>query len=152
MRDVRNMEDANPVGFFADAVNPTDEEIERWAYIPDASYPPEMSQDWDLCITEPRRVDLLERLASDPRCPNRKFFLSCLYLLIGDAVRSNGATWSLHDASVWLSRDRFAAPHDIAVFLQRAKQVIVNPSTFDYNNWCRSGHSYEIEEAQQDGG
>ena len=67
-------------------------------------------------------------------------------------MRSNGATWSLHDASVWLSRDRFAAPHDIAVFLQRAKQVIVNPSTFDYNNWCRSGHAYEIEEAQQDGG
>jgi hypothetical protein len=145
------MEDAIPAGFFADAVNPTDEEIVRWAYIPDANYPPEMSQDWDLCVTEPGRADLLERLASDPRCPNRKFFLSCLYLLIGDAVRSNGATWSLHDASVWLSRDRFAAPDDIAVFLQRAKRVIVNPKEFDYNKWCWSGHAYEIEEAQQAG-
>ncbi len=118
------MEDAIPAGFFADAVNPTDEEIERWAYIADADYPPEMSQDWDLCVTEPGRADLLERLASDPGCPNRKFFLSCLYLLVGDAVRSNGASWSLHDASVWISRDRFAAPEDIAIFLQRAKQVI----------------------------
>lgn len=140
------MEDPITAGFFADAVNPTDEEIERWAYIPDANYPPEMSQDWDLCVTEPCRADLLERLASDLGCPNRKFFLSCLYLLIGDAVRSNGAYWSLHDASVWLSRDRLAAPGDMEMFLRRAKQVIVNPKEFDYNKWCCGGYAYAIEE------
>ncbi len=139
------MKDSIPAGFFADAVNPTDEEIQRWAYIPDAHYPPEISQDWDLCVADPGRADLLESLASDLGCPNRKFFLSCLYLLIGDAVRSKGATWSLREASVWLPRDRFAARDDIAVFLQRAKQVIVNPKEFDYNKWCWGGHAYEID-------
>ena len=144
---MQKMEDVIPAGFFADAVNPTDEEIERWAYIPDANYPPEMSQDWDLCVTEPGRADLLERLASDPSCPNRKFFLSCLYLLVGDAVRSNGATWRLDEALDWLSRVRSAAPEDIALFLQRAMKVIVSPEEFDYKKWCWSGYAYEIEEA-----
>lgn len=139
------MDDPITAGFFADALNPTDGEIERWAYIPDANYPPEMSQDWDLCVTEPERADFLERLASDLRCPNRKFFLSCLYLLIGDAVRSYGAYWPLHNASVWLSRDRFAAPSDIELFLQRAKHVIADPRKFDYNKWCSGGYAYEIE-------
>jgi hypothetical protein len=44
------MKEVIPAGFFADAVNPTDEEIVRWAYIEGAHYPPEMSQDWDLCV------------------------------------------------------------------------------------------------------
>ena len=79
-----------PEGFFVDAVNPTDEEIARWAYIEGADYPPEMPQDWDLCVTQPRRADLLMQLACDERCPNRRFFFSCLYLLVGDAVRSQG--------------------------------------------------------------
>jgi len=144
---VQKMEDLIPAGFFSDAVNPTDEEIERWAYIPDAKYPPEMSQDWDLCVTEPRRADLLEHLASDSSCPNRKFFLSCLYLLVGDAVRTNGSTWRLDEARDWLSRVRAAAPDDIALFLQRATKVIVNPEEFEYNKWCWSGYAYEIEEA-----
>jgi hypothetical protein len=143
---MQKMEGVIPAGFFVDAINPTDEEVERWAYIPDASYPPEMPQDWDLCITEGGRADLLERLASDPTCPNRKFFLSCLYLLVGDAVRSNGATWSIEEAREWLSRDRRATPDDIAVFLQRAKQMIVNPNEFEYKKWCWGGYAYEFEE------
>ena len=72
--NVGQMKEVIPAGFFADAVNPTDEEIVRWAYIEGAHYPPEMTQDWDLCVAEPGRRELLVRLASDASCPTRTFF------------------------------------------------------------------------------
>ena len=70
---------------FRDALNPTDEELRQWAYTPDAGYPEEMSQDWDLCVTDFGRAPLLLQFAADSDCPNRGFFLSCLYLLVGAA-------------------------------------------------------------------
>ncbi|HEY1123667.1 MAG TPA: hypothetical protein VGE67_18770 [Haloferula sp.] len=143
-------QDIIPAGFFADAANPTDAEIERWAYIPGAHYPPEMEQDWDLMVTDPERVDLLERLASDLSCPNRDFFLSCLYLLVGDAVRTNGSTWPLAEARVWLSRERQHPPEDIARFLTRAKHLVAHPEDFDYQKWCNGGHAYGIESESED--
>jgi hypothetical protein len=138
------MQDVIPEGFFSDAVNPTDAEIVRWAGIEGAHYPPEMSQDWDLCVTEPGRRDLLLRLASDASCPNRKFFLSCLYLLIGDAVRSNGHTWHLDEASAWLRVDRPSLPEDIALFLDRALQLVGGTEPFDYEKWCDGGYAFQI--------
>jgi hypothetical protein len=138
--------DAIPAGFFHDAVNPTDEEVIRWANIKGANYPPEMSQDWDICITEPRRADLFLRLASDEKCPNRKFFLACLYLLIGDAVRTNGHTWSLEEASQWLMRQSTNYPKDVVTFFQKAGTLLMKPETFDYNKWCWHGHAYEIDD------
>ena len=58
-------------------------------------------------------------------------------------------TWHVlgDEARDWLSRVRAAAPDDIALFLQRATKVIVNPEEFEYNKWCWSGYAYEIEEA-----
>jgi len=140
-------QDIIPADFFADAANPTDAEIERWAYIPGAHYPSEMEQDWDLMVTKPARADLLERLASDLACPNRDFFLSCLYLLVGDAVRTNGSTWPLADARDWLSRERPHPPEDVALFLTRSKHLIAHPGEFDYHKWCGGGHAYGVESA-----
>lgn len=133
-------------GFFRDAVNPTDEEIVRWAYIEGANYPPEMTQDWDLCVTEPRRADLFVKLASDQVCPNRAFFLSCLYLLVGDAVRSKGRTWPLEEAAQWLAQQPSECPKEVGTFFQRAGALLAKPETFDYNKWCWHGYAYEIDD------
>lgn len=138
--------DVIPRGFFEDAVNPTDEEIVRWAYIKGAHYPPEMEQDWDLCVTSPMRADLLVRLASDDQCPNRVFFLSCLYLLVGDAVRTKGQTWPLKEVSAWITRTPVNGPKDIALFFQRSADLLDHPETFDYNKWCWHGHAYKIDD------
>ena len=139
--------DMIPESFFRDAVNPSDEELVRWAYIEDANYPPEMSQDWDLCVTEPRRADLFVKLASDMKCPNRAFFLSCLYLLVGDAVRSNGRTWGLEEATQWLARRSAECPKDLATFFERANDLIARPESFDYDKWCWHGYAYGIDDA-----
>jgi len=132
-----------PRGFFKDAVNPTDDEIIRWAYIDGTHYPPEIEQDWDLYIAEPERADIFIRLASDRKCPNRKFFLSCLYLLIGDAIRSNGQTWPIPKASAWIAKQTLDLPDDVNLFLNRSKELINNPQNFDYGKWCDGGHAYE---------
>jgi hypothetical protein len=125
-----------PEGFFEDAANPTDKEIVRWAYIDGAQNPPEVPQDWQLCVAEPPRADLMVRLASDEKCPNRRFFLSCLYLLIGDAVRTNGKTWPLEEASAWLTRQTDQRSEETALFVNRARELLAKPETFDYKKWC----------------
>jgi|SRR6478735_9048313 len=140
------MKEVIPAGFFTDAVNPTDEEIVRWAYIEGAHYPPEMSQDWDLCVTGPARRELLVRLASDSSCPNRKFFLSCLYLMIGDCIRSSGSTWRKEDASAWLCGARPPVPPDVQHFFERAKDLVAGRSALVYEQWCDGGYAYRDEE------
>ncbi len=136
------MRDVIPKGFFVDAVNPTHDEIIRWAYIDGAHYPPEMSEDWDLCIAEPDNRELLLRLACDAVCPNRKFFLSCLYLLLGDVVRSAGQTWSFEEASAWLRRSRVSSPEDVVAFFDRAVRLLAGEEPFNYDNWCDGGFAY----------
>jgi hypothetical protein len=136
------MKDVIHAGFFADAINPTDDEILRWAFIEGAHYPPEMSQDWDLCVAEPARRELLVGLASDPACPNRKFFLSCLYLMVGDCIRSSGRTWSREEAGAWLGVARPHAPADVQRFFERAKDLVAGRTTLVYEQWCDGGYAY----------
>ena len=72
---------------------PTDDEIAAWAYRPDAVEP---VQDWDLSVASIDRAPLLIRLAADPACPTRDYFLRVLYLLVGDRVRAspgNATAW-----------------------------------------------------------
>lgn len=136
------MDDITSSDFFRDALNPTEDELIRWAYTiePDRFLP---MQDWDICITVPERRDLFLRMASDVSCPERKIFLSCLYLLVGDAVRSGGITWSLEEAAAWLQRPDDSLPQDVRLFFQRAAHLIDAPQEFDYYLWCDGGHARE---------
>lgn len=61
-----------------DPWNPTSAEITTWAYEPASMWP---GQDWDLAVTDDHNAHLLLKLASDPACPKREFFLRCLELL-----------------------------------------------------------------------
>ncbi|MFI8347660.1 hypothetical protein [Streptomyces sp. NPDC085596] len=75
---------------FEDVVNPTPEEMTAWAYAPEAQ--PPVSQDWDIIATRPAFGSLFLTLTADRKCPHRRFFLCCLYLLAGDAVRTRFQT------------------------------------------------------------
>jgi hypothetical protein len=77
---------------FRDPWDPTRDEVLQWAYTQRAFAP---NQDFELAVIH--NVALYNAMlacAADASCPKQRFFLGCLYVLIGDAVRS--------------SRDRFS--------------------------------------------
>ena len=77
--------------------DPTDDELRQWARS-DGPWP---VQDFDLIVAEAERLSLLLELASSPQ---REFFLRCLYLVVGDAVRSNFNTTTRSDLEAALDR------------------------------------------------
>jgi hypothetical protein len=134
---------------FEDALNPTEEELRKWAYTDGAKYPDEMPQDWDLCVAEFSRGLLLLRLASDVDCPKRKFFLSCLYLLVGECVRTSAGSAHVSDCARFLSRVEMPLPEDVAQWLSRSRELLRSPEQFNYNKWCWGGFAYGYEDAEQ---
>jgi hypothetical protein len=124
-----------------DPWNPTAEEIVQWAYEPDSLAP---VQDWNLAVTHDSScVPLLVQLAADDTCPKRRFFLDCIYLFIGDAVRSSGLSHDLEQVRKLL--DGAAQHHSpcITLWVARSRKLIEHPEEFDYPAWCDGGLSRE---------
>jgi hypothetical protein len=128
---------------FADIVNPTPEELRRWAADPDADYPDEMSQDWDLIVADWSRIDVIVELASDPACPMRWFFVAVLYLMAGDCVRNEAGHQNTPHLNALVHRLESATSEPLILFRQRALGLLANPSTFDYKLWCDGGYVYQ---------
>lgn len=68
-----------------DPWNPTQEEILKWAQDKEAI----CEQDWELAIASFENFELMVNLANDINLEKRYFFLSCLYVFVGDIVRGN---------------------------------------------------------------
>lgn len=119
-----------------DPFNPTRDEIRAWAADKDAHEP---DQDWDLHLARLGEYDLYVELAGSDDCPNWGYFLRLLYFIVGDAVRSDYQTLSresLEDVlalTVHIPRFRF---HQLR---QRAAELMSDPGSFDYHQWCRGG-------------
>ncbi|GII33876.1 hypothetical protein [Planotetraspora mira] len=121
---------------FEDRANPTAAEIRRWAFSADAEHP---MQDWDLMVATPDLAPHLLILVADRKCPQRTFLLGCLYLLAGDAVRTQYRT---------LAKDRLAKLTREAdelgdswtrTWARRTRALVEKPATFDYDAWCGRG-------------
>lgn len=116
----------------------SDNQLLNWAYNPDQFVG--MEQDFELLVANLDRANLVLECASDDNCPKQLFFLSCAFLIVGDAIRSNG------DSSVFVAQEeeilafvRRAEKTGHALLLEfvwRARDLIENPSTFEYDLWC----------------
>ena len=95
-------------------------------------------EDFDLMVADHERVPLLLGLSTSPQ---REFFISCLYLVVGDAVRSNFNTTELPDLELALEHGDEVAPSDpaIARWLSDSRRLLAHPDTFDYDAWCDGG-------------
>src|SRR5258705_3521889 len=100
-----------------DPWHPTVEELEEWAAIPAAEW---HDQDWHLSVTRKEFLDLVFRLASDNDCPNHQFFLRCLYLFVGDAVRTNFGPFSRALVQSMLEKVSEASPVQIRRWRDRS--------------------------------
>ena len=132
---------------FADVVNPTEAELREWAADPNAHYPQEMSQDWDLIVADWPRVELIAELAGDDTCPTRGFFLAVLYLMAGDCVRNAAGNVNIPNLRTLLGRLQNTRSESLSLFRTRALALLDDPSKFDYSLWCDGGYAYGRDSA-----
>jgi hypothetical protein len=123
---------------FVDAYNPTAPEIRAWASLPDAYFP---VQDWDIIVaSEPTHDGLVLALAQDRLSPNRRVFLHILYLIAGDAVRTNWNTRSRDQLENVLRQASRSTDEEVRLWAERTSALCANPASFDYEKWCGGGY------------
>ena len=95
-------------------------------------------QDWDLVLVENLTICELYELVIDPsitKC-SRGFFLGCLHVQVGDAVRTKD-----REVIKFINNFRYIpSPENeiLARWLDRSKALIENPEDYDYSYW---GHN-----------
>jgi hypothetical protein len=119
-----------------DPWNPSPDEIRQWAYDAESVAP---CQDFDLAVGWTRHEKVLFECTSDPHCPKSDFFLRVLYLIVGDAVRSDYRTTHRPILEGFIRRgDEYPRPV-IQVWQNRSRELLKHPDRFDYEAWCGGG-------------
>lgn len=117
-----------------DPWDPTDDELRQWAKS-DEMWP---AQDFDLSVADSSRIPLLLELTSSSQ---RDFFLRCLYLVVGDAVRSSFNTTPRPELEAALDDVAKEEVDDPAIrrWISDSRYLIAHPETFTYDAWCDGG-------------
>ena len=113
--------------------NPSATEIEEWAFNKKV---PEPVQDWQLALSWKMEEELYLDLASNPKCPKRQYFLSVLYLIVGDAVRTDYRNLEKPIVEGFVNRGEKYEHPDIQLWVERSRKLIKNPSLFHHGKWC----------------
>ena len=113
-----------------DPFDPTDAELREWA----ASDEPWPFEDFDLMVADVEQAPLLLELTSSRK---RDFFVSCLYLVVGDAVRSSFNTASRADVEAALEHAAATAAEDAVIrrWIEQSRKLLASPGDFDYETW-----------------
>jgi len=80
------------------------------------------------------RAPLLLEFAADAHCPNRHFFLACLYTLAGDCVRSRAGR-DIPRLRALLASMPADGDRLVALWAQRTEYLLSHPESYDYNRW-----------------
>ncbi|CAK7286820.1 hypothetical protein [Streptomyces misionensis] len=105
-----------------------------WAYAHEAQ--PPVPQDWDIIATRPAFGSLFVALAADRKCPHRGFFLGCLYLLAGDAVRTRFQTMPKVGLSALADEATSTGEVWVSTWAVRTRALVRSPESFEYEVWC----------------
>ena len=116
-----------------DPWNPFPDEIREWACAEGVVEP---CEDWSLALSWGGQERALLECAADAHCPKRGYFLSVLYLMVGDAVRTDFRVRARPIVEGFIGRsDRYPHP-DIRLWQQRSRHLLTHPNEFDYSLWC----------------
>lgn len=122
---------------FHDPWNPTHDEVVAWAFDADALAP---DQDFHLALSWARSLErTYVDLASDEKCPKRRFFLDVLYLMIGDAVRSQFRSVARPLVEGFIELGDGIEHPDIRLWQSRSRRLLKHPKEFSYEAWCGGG-------------
>ena len=110
------------------------EQLRDWAYHPELYCG--TGQAFQLAAADIRFADVLRDCASDAACPNQVFLLRCLYLIAGNAIRSdfNGTSRMEIIRLTRQAEKRGAEP--LLEFVWRTREVLDDTSGFDFDRWC----------------
>lgn len=118
--------DMEPSRMFVDVVNPTLEEVRRWAQ----SGQDEPIEDFEIILAEPANLGFLIELIADQTCPAGDFLLRSLYCAVGHTPRPN----PLISAAV-VHAERSGEPR-LVKWARRVRRVANEPATFSRRDWC----------------
>ena len=62
-----------------------------------------------------------------------------LYLMVGDPVRSNYRSVSKEAVLEFIQQGRYTSDQDVQLWRERALELLKNPETFNYHDWCGGG-------------
>ncbi len=119
-----------------DHIEPNETELRAWACDADADWP---VQDYDLMVVLLGLNHVIIELAADNNCPKQRFFLSCCYLIVGDAVRTEFKSESKQAILHFLNLAEATQHAQLLKFVARSEQLLADPSLFDYDLWCDGG-------------
>ena len=124
--------------------NPTSEDIRSWAFDADAEEP---VQDWDLLLSTVAQENLFLELASNDDCPKADFFLALLYLISGDAVRTDYKSHSRDAIESLLKKAEANFPKRcIYLWVRRSRHLMEHPEEFRYDDRCAGVLARDKEE------
>jgi hypothetical protein len=124
---------------FANPVDPRPEELQAWAYHPEAVPLDAMPPDWDLLLAGDVLAPTLFELAMDRSCPARRFALHCLYIYAADAVRPNSTTQRRRRLRKFVERAEDVGDEPMAIWAHNCRALMTRPELFDYEQWCEGG-------------
>ncbi len=134
------MIDGSIVATFADPWNPSSSEIQAWAFEVDAEHP---CQDWELALLWRGYEDLYLELAADAHCPSAGFFLSILYLMVGDQIRRGAGHQVKFNLNDLVAKANIYDNCALRVWQARSRRLVKHPEEFDYELWCGGGYAAE---------
>ena len=107
----------------------TEDDIRSWALDPDGL----CEQDWDIVSINTGLEPLFIELAANENCPKCEFFLHCLYLLVRDAVRTQGNTTPFSHLEELFTRAEATAMPWLQAWVSQSRDLMANPKKFKYD-------------------
>lgn len=111
--------------------NPTIEEVKAWAYS-DSDWP---HSEWDLFLSWTREVDLFIELATDHKCPKKRFFLHMLYYTVGTAYNDKSEMDSLDMIKSYVDKTNSVKHGDIKAWRLNVSNLLKGSLEYNYNDW-----------------
>jgi hypothetical protein len=119
-----------------DIWHPTEAELRQWANDHEAIWP---TEDWDLVVSVVDRGVLFLEFAADINCPNGDFILNCLYILVGDAVRTSGHAHSFENVKTLIELGQQSSISELRHWADQSRKLILHGPKFDFHAWYGCG-------------
>lgn len=118
------------------------ENIQSWAKKDrDTEWP---HQDWSMELACSEHANLILSLTSED-CPQSDFFVSCLYILVGWCVATNGASISRAKIDELLLEGEKSSNKNVLHWVDRSRAFLKNPEQYDRSTWMEGGWALDDE-------